>query len=68
MIAYRCSCGQALEVGDELGGCKARCPKCFCVLVVPLSEPIPEAPSLPASDGASTISSENDITINPASK
>jgi hypothetical protein len=68
MIIYRCVCGQLLQVADELANCKARCPKCRSVTIVPPgaapSKSICPPPAIP-SDGAPTISSHHDLTIKP---
>jgi hypothetical protein len=69
MITYRCVCGQNLQVADELANCKARCPKCRAVTVVPASAGQPgdslcTPTELPA-DGAPTVSSHHDLTIKP---
>src|SRR5215472_3649935 len=37
-IAMSCSCGRALNIKDELGGKKIRCPACKSVLAVPVKE------------------------------
>jgi hypothetical protein len=37
-IAMSCSCGCALNIKDELGGKKIRCPACKSVLAVPVKE------------------------------
>jgi phage FluMu protein Com len=66
MITYRCVCGRYLQVADELANCKARCPKCRAVTVVP---PLAQAPGeslCPPSDGAPTVSSHHDLTIQPS--
>ena len=68
MITYRCQCGQTLQVGDELTGCKVRCPKCRAAMLVPLLENMPPKYELPPSDAAPTVSSNHDLTINPADK
>jgi hypothetical protein len=37
-IRFRCDCGQALGVKDELAGRRVRCPACEGVLTVPANE------------------------------
>ena len=37
-IAFRCSCGRALNVKDALAGKKIRCPACQSILAVPDKE------------------------------
>jgi hypothetical protein len=69
MIAYRCVCGQNLQVVDEMANRKARCPKCRTVSVVPsVGEPPTESfsPAIGAPpDDAPTVSSHHDMTIKP---
>jgi hypothetical protein len=66
MITYRCVCGQYLQVADELANCKARCPKCRAVTVVPpLAATAEESMCPPLADDAPTVSSNHDLTIKP---
>jgi hypothetical protein len=67
MITYRCVCGQYLQVADELANCKARCPKCRAVTVVPPLTPPGESicPDETHADGAPTVPSHHDLTIKP---
>ncbi len=39
MIEFSCPCGQAIAVGDDMGGTNARCPQCDQVLAIPLPPP-----------------------------
>jgi hypothetical protein len=66
MIRFGCTCGQMLQVGDELANCRARCPKCRAVLLVPAPAGMPHAPDNPAAAEAPTVSSKHDLTINPS--
>ena len=38
MIRFGCTCGQMLQVGDELANCRARCPKCRAAMMVPATD------------------------------
>jgi len=42
-ISFNCSCGERLEVDDELGGKQARCPYCEAVVNVPAAGSSPTA-------------------------
>ena len=42
-ISFNCSCGERLEVDDELAGRQARCPYCEAVVSVPPAAPPPPA-------------------------
>jgi hypothetical protein len=69
VITYRCVCGQNLQVADELANCKARCPKCRGVMVVPAAATPGSSicpPLVAPSDGAPTVSSNHDLTITPS--
>ncbi len=68
MIIFQCRCGQNLQVGDELAGCKARCPKCRAAMMVPESEYMRQRFEMPPSDGDPTVSSNKDKTIPPVTE
>ncbi len=68
MIMFQCRCGQNLQVGDELAGCKARCPKCRAAMMVPESQMMRQRIEMPPSDGAPTVSSNKDKTIPPVTE
>jgi hypothetical protein len=65
MITFRCVCGQALQVQDDLANCKARCPKCRAVMVVPPLTALEEETEVPAPQGPPTVSFQHDLTIQP---
>jgi hypothetical protein len=65
MITFHCTCGQKLQVPDELGGARVRCPICRAVAVAPPYGSLPTG-FLPAPEGAPTVSSHHDLTIKPA--
>ncbi|MCE5277141.1 MAG: DUF4190 domain-containing protein [Planctomycetaceae bacterium] len=39
MITFNCTCGQSIEVADDMGGKQGRCPKCGQVVTVPAAAP-----------------------------
>jgi tetratricopeptide (TPR) repeat protein len=41
MIEVDCACGARLQLGDEWGGKRGKCPACQAVLDIPLAQPAP---------------------------
>lgn len=64
MIKFNCTCGQPLQVGDDLAGKKARCPFCYKVLNVPAPESVP-ATAPPATAGKPAAAEKVEIAPKP---